>query len=176
MGVSILMESQSYWGNQSFRRTSPTRSRSLDFLGAFLIEDESEVPNESAIVPPQRQGRSIQSIHDGCAKKYSRKHRCSRIVSGMADSAVGFDADFYPTTQLKPRALTSAAAAKSALQGWLKNIKNRLTIEKLDNIRIEFFSSPFPPLSGSERSSRRRSGSHDTRRTQSFLAGRGNQG
>lgn len=40
------------------------------------------------------------------------------------------------------------SAAKDEMQKWMKNVKNRLGIEKLESFDIQFFCVPMPSVDG----------------------------
>ena len=82
-------------------------------------------------------------------KKYFDKNSpMSNRVEYCGIALIGFDAGFYPDTNAKAVASDLVADAKMAMEGWLKNVSNRVSKEKLQDFDIQFLCVPLPSADG----------------------------
>lgn len=85
------------------------------------------------------------------AKARDAKYNSTEAVTALqycGVALVGFDVSFYPAATAKALAADLAKACASELKSWKKQIGNRLSIEKLDQMEIEFFCIPLPSAEG----------------------------
>lgn len=61
---------------------------------------------------------------------------------------MGFDASFYPAGTAKAIAADLGKACAAELKSWKAQIGNRLSLEQLDQMEIEFFCIPLPSAQG----------------------------
>ena len=61
---------------------------------------------------------------------------------------MGCYADFYPKDDAKGIGEDILKAANDEMEKWVKNVKNRLSVEKLDKFDIQFFCVPVPSADG----------------------------
>lgn len=138
-----------YWGESKLYASATDAIRDcLKSLAPFLVEDDSAagsrerdlvlLSDKADISDPQLTA-ALRKYFDKTSPKSNRVRYC-----GIA--MVGFDADFYPAEDAQAVANDIAAAAKAALQNWLKSIINRLGVEKLEKFKIEFLCVPVPSV------------------------------
>jgi hypothetical protein len=138
-----------YWGESKlYANVTDAIRNCLASLAPFLVEDESESAQRERdlVLLSDKVDLSDPSLTTALKKYFNKTSTQSNRVRYGGIALVGFDADFYPDDTAQAAAADITAAAKSTFQGWLKNIGNRLAIEKLDKIKIEFFCVPVPSV------------------------------
>ena len=81
-------------------------------------------------------------------KYFDRTSPLSNRVEYCGIALIAFDADFYPKDDAKGIGEDILKAANDEMEKWVKNVKNRLSVEKLDKFDIQFFCVPVPSADG----------------------------
>lgn len=138
-----------YWGESKLYAHATDAIRDcLSSLSPFLIETDSEgAERERDLVLLSDKVDLANPVFTESLKKYfTRTSPLSNRVRYGGVALIGFDAAFYPDETIQAVADDITSAAKIAFKGWIKNIKNRIEIEKIDKINIEFFCVPIPSV------------------------------
>jgi hypothetical protein len=136
-----------YWGESKVYGDVGAAIRAcLNSLAPFLIEPEHEGAERERdlILLSDKADLSKPEFTDALRKYFDRSSAMSNRVQYCGVALVGFDAPFYPGDSAKAVADEIIKACLTELDGWKKNIGERLKIEKLDHMEIEFFCIPLP--------------------------------
>lgn len=138
-----------YWGESKLYADATDAIRDcLASLSPFLVEPDSEGAERERdlVLLSDKADLSDTALTEALKRYFKKSSPLSNRVRYGGVALVGFNADFYPDETAEAVAADVAAGAKAALQNWIKNIKNRLTIEKIDKMQIEFFCVPVPSV------------------------------
>ena len=138
-----------YWGESKFYANPTDAIRDcLASISPFLIESDHEHADRERdlVLLSDKADLSDSDLTQSLKKYFSKTSPMSNRVRYGGVALIGFDADFYPDETAQAAASDIAAAAKQEFKKWIVNIKNRLKIEKLENIKIEFFCVPVPSV------------------------------
>lgn len=140
-----------YWGESKIYKDAGTAIRDcLASLAPFLLEPESEDSERERdlILLSDKADLSNAAVTGALKKYFESSSPLSKRVQYCGVALVGFDASFYPATTGKAIAANLAKACVDELKSWKAQIGNRLSIEKLDQMEIEFFCIPLPSAEG----------------------------
>ncbi len=140
-----------YWGESKLYDTPSAAIREcLSSLAPFLIEPDHEGAERERdlILLADKADLSKPELTEALKRYFDKNSpKCKRVqYCGVA--LVGFDANFYPTGQVKAIADEIENAARTGLQTWRTNIGARLEAEKLEQVEIELFCLPLPSSQG----------------------------
>lgn len=138
-----------YWGESKFYGDVTDAIRDcLASLSPFLVEDEGENAERERdlVLLSDKVDLSNANLTEALKKYFNKASPQSNRVRYCGIALIGFDADFYPDETTEATAAKITESAKSALQRWIVNIKNRLLVEKLDKMKVEFFCVPVPSV------------------------------
>lgn len=140
-----------YWGESKIYKDATTAIRDcLASLAPFLIEPDAEGAERERdlILLSDKADLNDDAVTGALRQYFDSSSPLSKRVQYCGVALVGFDASFYPTANAKVLAADLAKACTDELKSWKKQIGNRLSIEKLDQMEIEFFCIPLPSAEG----------------------------
>lgn len=138
-----------YWGESKVYGDPTDAVRDcLKSLAPFLLEEDHEgssrerdllLLSDKADLGDPRLSEALQRYFDTASPLSNRIEYC-----GIA--LVGFDADFYPSSDTRGVLEDIAAAAKIGLENWTTAVGRRLVAEKLEHFDIHFLCVPLPSV------------------------------
>ncbi|KVQ05914.1 hypothetical protein WJ99_28220 [Burkholderia ubonensis] len=140
-----------YWGESKIYGDVNAAIRAcLSSLAPFLIEPENEDAERERdlMLLSDKADLSNPAVTDALRKYFDKSSVMSKRVQYCGVALIGFDANFYPTDNVKAVAEEIITASRAELTGWSKNIGERLKFEKLDQMEIEMFCVPMPSAEG----------------------------
>lgn len=142
---------QLYWGESKIYADPTTAIRDcLASIAPFLAEEEhgGAARERDLMLLSDRADLSDTKITDAFLKYFDKTLPQSKRVEYRGVALIGFDAAFYPSNDEPAVQKDIEDAARLELKDWMKNIVNRVSIEKLDRFEIEFFCVPIPSATG----------------------------
>ncbi|MCV9947517.1 DUF1837 domain-containing protein [Rhizobium sp. BT-175] len=138
-----------YWGESKVYGDPTDAIRDcLKSLAPFLLEEDHEgssrerdllLLSDKADLGDPRLSEAFKRYFDTTSPLSNRLEYC-----GVA--LVGFDGDFYPTSDTRGVLEDMAAAAKIGLENWTTAVGRRLVAEKLEHLDIHFLCIPLPSV------------------------------
>lgn len=140
-----------FWG-ESKVYADPTDAirECLKSLAPFLVEIDHEGAGRERdlVLLSDNADLSDPKLTAAFKKYFDRTSPLSNRVEYCGIALIAFDADFYPKDGAKAVADEILAASKSEMTNWIKNIKNRMSTEKLVSFDIQLFCVPLPSADG----------------------------
>ncbi len=139
-----------FWGESKVYGDPTSAIRDcLASLAPFLVEVDHEGAGRERdlILLSDKADLNDPDLTAAFRKYFDRNSPLSNRVEYCGIALIAFDADFYPT-DTKAVADEILSSAKGEMQNWIKNVKNRLGIEKLEKFDIQFFCVPVPSADG----------------------------
>ncbi len=140
-----------FWG-ESKVYANPTDAirECLTSLSPFLVETDHEGAGRERdlVLLSDKADLSDPELTAACKKYIDRPSPLSNRVEYCGIALIAFDADFYPKDGAKAVADEIGSAAKSEMNKWMKNVINRISIEKLESFDIQIFCVPVPSADG----------------------------
>lgn len=136
-----------FWGESKVYSDPTAAIRDcLSSLAPFLIEiDHEEAMRERDLVLlSDKVDLSNPELTAAFKKYFDRSSPLSNRVEYCGIALIAFDANFYPKDGSKAVAEKILIDAKKEMLKWMRNVKNRLSIEKLESFDIQFFCVPVP--------------------------------
>ena len=140
-----------FWGESKlYNDPSAAIRMCLNSLSPFLLQPDSEEAERERdlVLLSDKADLNDPKITAALQKYFDKKSPASNRVRYCAVALVGFDVDFYPGPNVEAVADDIAAAARTAISGWLSQIANRIATETLHQFNIEFFCVPLPSAKG----------------------------
>lgn len=140
-----------YWGESKVYGDPTAAIRDcLASLAPFLVEVDHEGADRERdlVLLSDKADLSNPELTAAFRKYFDRTSPLSNRVEYCGIALIAFDADFYPKDDAKGIAKDVLKAANDEMEKWVKNLKNRLSIEKLDKFDIQFFCVPVPSADG----------------------------
>lgn len=140
-----------YWGESKVYGDPTAAIRDcLASLAPFLVEVDHEGADRERdlVLLSDKADLSNPELTAAFRKYFDRTSPLSNRVEYCGIALIAFDADFYPKDDAKSVAKDVLQAANNEMKKWVKNLKNRLSIEKLDKFDIQFFCVPVPSADG----------------------------
>ena len=138
-----------YWGESKVYGDPTDAVRDcLKSLAPFLLEEDNEgssrerdllLLSDKADLGDPRLSEAFKRYFDTASPFSNRVEYC-----GIA--LIGFDADFYPSSDTRGVLEDIAAAAKIGLENWTTAVGRRLVAEKLEHLDIHFLCVPLPSV------------------------------
>lgn len=138
-----------YWGESKVYGDPTDAVRDcLKSLAPFLLEEDREgssrerdllLLSDKADLGDPRLSEAFKLYFDTASPLSNRIEYC-----GIA--LIGFDADFYPSSDTRGVLEDIAAAAKIGLENWTTAVRRRLVAEKLEHFDIHFLCVPLPSV------------------------------
>lgn len=138
-----------YWGESKVYGDPTDAVRDcLKSLAPFLLEEDHEgssrerdllLLSDKADLGDPRLSEAFKRYFDTASPLSNRTEYC-----GIA--LIGFDADFYPSSDTRGVLEDIAAAAKIGLEDWTTAVGRRLAAEKLEHFDIHFLCVPLPSV------------------------------
>mgnify|MGYP000725233266 CR=1 FL=1 len=150
-GVSTEGTLKLYWGESKIYKDAATAIRDcLASLAPFMLEpdaDDSERERDMILLS-DKADLSNATLTEALRRYFDKSSPLSKRVQYCGVALVGFDAPFYSDGTAKTMAADLVKACTAGLTSWKKQIGNRLSLEKLDQMEIEFFCIPLPSAEG----------------------------
>lgn len=140
-----------FWGESKVYGNATSAIRDcLKSLAPFLIEHDHEHAGRERdlVLLSDKADLSDPKLTAAFKKYFDRTLPQSNRVEYCGIALIAFDAEFYPKVGAKAVAQDIVDAAKAELAKWNKNVKNRMSKEKLEGFHIEFFCVPVPSADG----------------------------
>ncbi len=140
-----------YWGESKIYKDAAAAIRDcLASLAPFLIEPEHEGAERERdlILLSDKADLNDSTLTEALKRYFDRSSVQSTRVRYCGVALVGFDAEIYPSDDVKAVAAEIATAARAELETWRAKIGERLKLEKLDQFEIELFCLPLPSAEG----------------------------
>ncbi len=140
-----------YWGESKIYKDATTAIRDcLASLAPFLLEPDAEDSERERdlVLLSDKADLNNDAVTGALRQYFDRSSPLSKRVQYCGVALVGFDASFYPAATAKAIAADLAKACSDELKLWKRQIGNRISIEKLDQMEIEFFCIPLPSADG----------------------------
>lgn len=140
-----------YWGESKIYKDAASAIRDcLASLAPFLIEPEHEGAERERdlILLSDKADLNDSTLTEALKRYFDRSSVQSTRVRYCGVALVGFDAEIYPSDNVKAVAAEIATAARAELETWRAKIGERLKMEKLDQFEIELFCLPLPSAEG----------------------------
>ncbi|MBX7259879.1 MAG: DUF1837 domain-containing protein [Candidatus Hydrogenedentes bacterium] len=140
-----------FWGESKVYGDPTAAIRDcLASLAPFLVEIDHEGADRERdlMLLNDKADLSDPGLTAAFRKYFDRTSPLSNRVEYCGIALIAFDADFYPKDDAKCSAKDILEAASDELEKWAKNIKNRLSVEKLDKFDIQLFCVPLPSVDG----------------------------
>jgi hypothetical protein len=140
-----------YWGESKIYENAADAIREcLRSLAPFLIEldHEGAERERDLFLLSDKADLSNPELTEALRKYFDRSSRMSKRVKYCGVALVGFDAPFYPKQSDQAVAEEIVKASNVALSGWSAKIGERLKLEKLNQMEIEFLCMPLPSAEG----------------------------
>ncbi|ABC21316.1 HamA C-terminal domain-containing protein [Rhodospirillum rubrum] len=140
-----------YWGESKiYKKVGDAIRDCLASLAPFLIEPEHEdAERERDLILLSDKADLTNSELTGALKRYfDRSSEMSTRVQYCGVALVGFDAPFYPASDVKVLADQIVDGSRRALSDWSDKIGARLAAEKLSDMEIQLFCIPLPSADG----------------------------
>lgn len=138
-----------YWGESKVYGNPTDAVRDcLKSLAPFLLEEDHEgssrerdllLLSDKADLGDPRLSEAFKRYFDTASPLSNRIEYC-----GIA--LIGFDADFYPSSDTRGVLEDIGAAAKIGLENWTTAVGRRLVAEKLEHFDIHFLCVPLPSV------------------------------
>lgn len=140
-----------FWGESKVYADPASAIRDcLAALAPFLVEVDHEGADRERdlILLSDKADLSDPQMTAAIKKYFDRTSPLSNRVEYCGIALTAFDADFYPKGNSKAVADEVISAAKDEMTKWVKNVKNRMSIENLESFDIQFFCVPMPSVEG----------------------------
>lgn len=140
-----------FWGESKVYADPTDAIRDcLASLAPFLVEVDHEGAdrNRDLVLLSDKADLSDPKLTASFKKYFDRTSPLSNRVEYCGIALVAFDAGFYPQDNSKAVADEISSAAKIEMQKWIKNVKNRISTEKLEGFDIQLFCVPIPSADG----------------------------
>jgi hypothetical protein len=134
-----------YWGESKVYGDPTAAIRDcLASLAPFLAERDHEGADRERdlVLLSDKADLSDPELTAAFRKYFDRTSPLSNRVEYCGIALIAFDADFYPKDNARANAKDILKSAGDEMTNWLKNVKNRLSVEKLDKFDIQFFCVP----------------------------------
>jgi hypothetical protein len=139
-----------YWGESKVYADAASAIREcLASLAPFLLDEDSEHSDRhrDLLLLSDKADLNDPRLTTAFKQFFNRRSPLTNRVKYCGVALVGFDADFYSSRNGEALfAETVATAARTELARWVTAVGNRLTIEKLEQMEIEFFCVPLPSV------------------------------
>lgn len=140
-----------FWGESKVYKDATDAIRDcLSSLAPFLLEEDHEGASRERdlVLLSDKADLNDPKLTSAFKRYFDKSSPLSNRVEYCGLALIGFDADFYPQDDAKAVAKEISESAKEEMAKWLKNLENRLSIEKLQKFDIQFFCVPIPSAEG----------------------------
>ncbi|KEP68037.1 hypothetical protein DL1_15275 [Thioclava dalianensis] len=140
-----------FWGESKVYGDPTAAIRDcLASLAPLLVETDHERADRERdlVLLSDKADLSDPELTAAFRKYFDRTSPLSNRVEYCGIALIAFDADFYPKDDAKGIGEDILKAANDEMEKWVKNVKNRLSVEKLDKFDIQFFCVPVPSADG----------------------------
>jgi len=140
-----------YWGESKVYGDASAAIRDcLHSLSPVLIEPEHEEAGRERdlLLLSDKADLGKPALTKALKEYFDRSSVMSKRVQYCGVALVGFNAPFYPKNDAKAVAEDIVEASRTALTGWCNHIGERLKVEKLDQMEIEFLCVPLSSAKG----------------------------
>ena len=136
-----------FWGESKVYSDATMAIRDcLKSLAPFLVEDDSEGASRERdlVLLSDKADLDDPNLTAAFRKYFDKTSALSNRVEYCGIALIGFDAEFYPKDGAKAVSDEIVEAARTAMEGWIKNVGNRLSEEKIQQFEIQFLCVPIP--------------------------------
>jgi hypothetical protein len=140
-----------FWGESKVYGDPTAAIRDcLASLAPLLVETDHERADRERdlVLLSDKADLSDPELTAAFRKYFDRTSPLSNRVEYCGIALIAFDADFYPKDDAKGIGEDILKAANDEMEKWVKNVKTRLSVEKLDKFDIQFFCVPVPSADG----------------------------
>lgn len=140
-----------FWGESKVYGDPTAAIRDcLASLAPFLVETDHEGADRERdlVLLSDKADLSDPELTAAFRKYFDRTSPLSNRVEYCGIALIAFDADFYPKDDAKGIGEDILKAANDEMEKWVKNVKKRISVEKLDKFDIQFFCVPVPSADG----------------------------
>lgn len=138
-----------YWGESKVYGNPTDAIRDcLASLGPFLLEEDHEQSSRERdlVLLSDKADLGAPRLSEAFKRYFDTTSTLSNSVEYCGVALVGFDADFYPTSETRGILADMASAAKAGLENWKTAVGRRITAEKLEHFEIHFLCMPLPSV------------------------------
>ena len=138
-----------YWGESKVYGNPTDAIRDcLKSLAPFILEEDHEDSSRERDLLLLSDKADLGDPHLSAAFKryFDTTSPLSNRIEYCGVALVGFDADFYPSSETKGVLEDMVSAAKTSLESWKMAVGRRLTAEKLEHFDIHFLCIPLPSV------------------------------
>lgn len=138
-----------YWGESKVYGNPTDAIRDcLASLAPFLREEDHEESSRERdlLLLSDKADLGDTRLSEAFKRYFDRSSTLSNSVEYCGVALVGFDADFYPSSEARGVLGDMASAAKAGLEDWKTAVGRRLATEKLERFEIHFLCVPLPSV------------------------------
>jgi len=138
-----------YWGESKVYDVPADAIRDcLKSLAPFIIEEDNENSSrERDLLLLSDKADLGDPLLSAAFKRYfDTTSPLSNCIEHCGVALVAFNADFYPSSEVKGVLEDMVSAAKVGLENWKAAVGRRLTAEKLEHFEIHFLCIPLPSV------------------------------
>lgn len=136
-----------FWGESKVYSDATTAIRDcLKSLAPFLVEEDGEGASRERdlVLLSDKADLEDPELTSAFRKYFDKTSAWSNRVEYCGIALIGFDAEFYPKADSKAVLSEIVNAARVEMSGWLKNVENRISEEKIQHFEIQFLCVPIP--------------------------------
>lgn len=138
-----------YWGESKMYENATDAVREcLSSLAPFLNNEDHEGAAQARdlVLLSDRADLNDPDVNSALKRYFDRSSPSSKRVRYCGVALIAFDVPFYPTTETAVVAEALIEQARVEMTKVVKNVTNRLSIEKLANFEIQFLCLPLPSV------------------------------
>jgi len=150
-GVTPEGDLKLYWGESKiYQEPSAAIRDCLSSIAPFLIEQDNEdsTRERDLILLSDKADLSATELTLALRRYFDRASKLSNRVQYCGVALIGFDAPIYPKSDAASKAEEVIKASRAELLKWKASIKDRLKIEKLEQMEIQILCVPLPSADG----------------------------
>lgn len=138
-----------YWGESKVYGNPTDAIRDcLASLAPFLLEEDhgQSSRERDLLLLSDKADLGDPRLSEAFKRYFDRSSIQSNRVEYCGVALVGFDADFYPSSEARGVLDDMISAAKASLEDWKVAVGRRLAAEKLQHFEIHFLCLPLPSV------------------------------
>lgn len=138
-----------YWGESKIYGDPIDAIRDcVKSLAPFLLEEDQEGSSRERdlLLLSDKADLGDPRLSAAFKRYFDTALPLSNNVEYCGVALVGFDADFYPSNEMRAIPEEIASAAKDSLETWKVAVGRRISAEKLENFEIHFLCLPLPSV------------------------------
>lgn len=138
-----------YWGESKVYGDPTDAIRDcFKSLAPFLLEEDHEDSSRERdlLLLSDKADLGDPRLSAAFKRYFDTTSPLSNSIEYCGVALVGFDADFYPSSETKGVLEDMVSAARASLEDWKVAVGRRLTAEKLQHFEIHFLCIPLPSV------------------------------